>query len=264
MNETKLRSMQSVLEAASIAGYAHQGQLRKDHKTPYVCHLFRVCLILRELFGFDDPRMLITALLHDTIEDTLVDFDDLEAAFDGEVAQWVSLLTKDKRLPESKREKAYLAKLARAPWQVKACKLADLCDNMLDASTLPKASLKKSRARYDHYWKTFRNWSEPQLKKPLEITARIMAEMGGVTAGEGRVRGTAAGDDRDPGPEADRSGRARRPGGFARQRRREDVDRLSEEGTERGVGAAAPDDSAQRAAPAARGVREVLPAVTPF
>ncbi|MCI0376050.1 MAG: HD domain-containing protein [Gemmataceae bacterium] len=178
MNEAKLRSMQSVLQAASMAGRAHQGQLRKDNETPYVCHVFRVCLILRDLFGFDDPRMLIATLLHDTIEDTLIDFDDLESAFGAEIALWVSLLTKDKRLPESKREKAYLARLARAPWQVKACKLADLCDNMLDASALSADKLATSRARYKQYWITFRNWSEPQLKKPLEIMAHIMAELG--------------------------------------------------------------------------------------
>ena len=177
MNEAKLKSLQPILQAASFAGRAHKGQLRKDKETPYVCHVFRVCLIVRDLFGFDDPRMLIAALLHDTIEDTLIDFDDLESAFGAEIAQWVSLLTKDKRLPETKREKAYLASLARAPWQVKACKLADLCDNMLDAGALPVEKLAKSRARYEQYWKTFRNWLEPELKKPLEITARIIAEL---------------------------------------------------------------------------------------
>src|SRR5205823_3522167 len=59
-----------VLDAAAFAARSHQGQLRKDKQTPYVSHVFRVCLILRDLFGFDDPRMLCAALLHDTVEDT--------------------------------------------------------------------------------------------------------------------------------------------------------------------------------------------------
>ena len=33
-------------------------QKRKDKVTPYVCHPFRVCMVVRCVFGFDDPRML--------------------------------------------------------------------------------------------------------------------------------------------------------------------------------------------------------------
>src|SRR6266481_8104671 len=89
-----------VLDAVAFAARAHQGQLRKDKQTPYVSHVFRVCLILRDLFGFDDPRMLCAALLHDTVEDTTTDFDDLTEKLSPEVAHWVALLTKDKRLPD--------------------------------------------------------------------------------------------------------------------------------------------------------------------
>src|SRR5262249_82035 len=53
------------------------------------------------------------------------------------VAQWVALLSKDKRLPEPEREKAYCDGLASAPWQVKVCKLADVYDNLTDADSHP-------------------------------------------------------------------------------------------------------------------------------
>ena len=43
-----------LLEAVSFAARAHQGQMRKDGKTPYASHVFRVCLILRHVFGIDD------------------------------------------------------------------------------------------------------------------------------------------------------------------------------------------------------------------
>ena len=43
-----------LLEAAAFAARAHRGQLRKDQQTPYVSHVFRVCLVLRDRFGFDD------------------------------------------------------------------------------------------------------------------------------------------------------------------------------------------------------------------
>ena len=49
-------------------------------KTPYFSHPVRVCLVVRQVFGFDDPRMLAAALLHDTIEDTTTDCDDIDRA----------------------------------------------------------------------------------------------------------------------------------------------------------------------------------------
>src|SRR5437588_5760542 len=111
-----------LLEAIAFAARAHQGQLRKDRQTPYASHVFRVCLVLRHVFGVEDPRCLQAAALHDTVEDTTTDFDDLQEHFGAEVADWVIILTKDKRLPEAEREQAYEEGLSRAPWQVKVCK----------------------------------------------------------------------------------------------------------------------------------------------
>ena len=96
---------EQLLQAVALAARAHDGQLRKDGLTPYVSHPFRVCLVVREVFGFSDPRMLLAAILHDTIEDTTTDFDDLEAKFGPEIAEWVGKLSKDKRLPEAERER---------------------------------------------------------------------------------------------------------------------------------------------------------------
>src|SRR5215217_2629487 len=96
-----------LLEAASFAARAHRHQLRKDGQTPYAAHPFRVCLIVRHVFGIDDPDVLAAALLHDTIEDTTTDFDDLAIAFGPRIAGWAAALSKDGRLPEPEREAAY-------------------------------------------------------------------------------------------------------------------------------------------------------------
>ena len=92
-----------VLDAIAFAARAHHGQLRKDGKTPYASHPFRVCLIVRDIFAIDDPYVLAAAVLHDTIEDTTTDFDDLEKHFGREVAEWVAALSKDKRRHERER-----------------------------------------------------------------------------------------------------------------------------------------------------------------
>src|SRR6478735_10608775 len=128
-----------VFQAAAFAARKHEHQKRKDGKTPYFSHPVRVCLVLRQVFGFDDPRMLAAALLHDTIEDTNTDCDDIIEEFGPEVAKWVSALTKEKRLPHDEREDDYAERLAAADWPVKVLKLADLYDNMADSKHFPAA-----------------------------------------------------------------------------------------------------------------------------
>src|SRR3954471_21908507 len=113
MSEAAAR-YRSFLEAASFAARAHRHQLRKDGLTPYAAHPFRVCLIVRHVFGIDDPEFLTAALLHDTLEDTTTDFDDLAGRFGTSVAGLVADLSKDTRLPDDQRETAYMATLAAA------------------------------------------------------------------------------------------------------------------------------------------------------
>ena len=144
MAESVQATYRSLLEAVSFGARAHEHQRRKDGRTPYASHPFRVCLILRHVFGLDDAQALTAAALHDTLEDTTTDFDDLEEHFGREVAEWVAALSKDKRLPETQREQVYLAQLVRAPWQVKVCKLADLFDNGMDLCQLRPAKAERS------------------------------------------------------------------------------------------------------------------------
>src|SRR5207245_4512347 len=90
-----------LLEAISFAARVHHGQLRKDGRTPYASHVFRVCLIVRQVFEIDDASVLTAAVLHDTVEDTTTDFDDLKNEFGEKVAGWIAALSKDKRLPDA-------------------------------------------------------------------------------------------------------------------------------------------------------------------
>jgi guanosine-3',5'-bis(diphosphate) 3'-pyrophosphohydrolase len=118
--------------AVSFAARAHDGQFRKDKLTPYVAHPFRVAMTVRHIFGTDDVTALAAAMLHDTIEDTTTDYDDLLAEFGREIADSVAALTKDMRMEEAKRELAYDRQLADASWQARLVKLADAYDNYCD------------------------------------------------------------------------------------------------------------------------------------
>lgn len=120
-------------KAASFAAHAHRHQIRKDNKTPYFAHPVRVAFTVRDVFRCEDEVAIAAAFLHDTIEDTLTDYDDLFEAFGAEIAGCVAALTKNPTMPEHEREPAYDAGLARAPWQARLVKLADVYDNFHDA-----------------------------------------------------------------------------------------------------------------------------------
>jgi len=134
-------------EAASFAARAHAGQKRRDRRTPYAAHPFRVAMTIRDIFGCDDEACVAGALLHDTIEDTPVDYDDIEEAFGCDVADVVAAMTKDMRLREPDREPAYDDQLTRAGWRAQLVKLADTYDNLLDAVASGKRGLRKMRER---------------------------------------------------------------------------------------------------------------------
>jgi (p)ppGpp synthase/HD superfamily hydrolase len=138
-------------DAIAFAARAHRHQVRKDGVTPYVSHVYRVAMILRHVFGIVDERILAAAVLHDTIEDTLTDRDELIEHFGPEIAGWVAVLTKDKRLPEPEREAAYIAAVCAADWPVHVIKLADLYDNIQDSKHFPPAKREQSLVKWKGY-----------------------------------------------------------------------------------------------------------------
>ncbi len=122
-------------QASAFAARAHRHQLRRDGRTPYYSHCVRVAMTVALKFGCTDDKVLAAALLHDAIEDTDTDYDDVLKRFGPEVADLVAAMTKDMRLVESEREPAYDTQLADGPWQARLIKLADVYDNLSDTET---------------------------------------------------------------------------------------------------------------------------------
>jgi (p)ppGpp synthase/HD superfamily hydrolase len=174
VTDTEEQTIRPLLEAVAFAARAHQGKLRKDGATPYVSHVFRVCLVLRHVFGIEDRQALMAAALHDTVEDTDTDFDDLKEAFGDEVASWVAALSKDKRLPDEEREQAYAAALAGAAWQVKACKLADVYDNVMDSMHSPPQQRAQVLKRAHYYLDALKPHLPESVRRPWEMVVALV------------------------------------------------------------------------------------------
>ena len=157
--------------AAAFATKAHQHQFRKDGATPYVSHPVRVAMTVMQVFGCDDEIAIAAALLHDTIEDTKTDYDDLLHEFGKQVADSVSALTKNMLLPERLREKDYDRRLAGADWRARLVKLADQYDNYTDAFHLGIKNVSKTAAKCRRAIKL----AEPDMKKHPETRRAIAA-----------------------------------------------------------------------------------------
>ena len=95
-----------VREAYDYADAHHEGQKRNSGED-YIVHPFNVALILAEM-NMDVPT-IIAGLLHDTIEDTDVTYEDVKERFGEEVAILVEGVTKLKMLSyQTKQEKLSL------------------------------------------------------------------------------------------------------------------------------------------------------------
>lgn len=132
---------QQLLKAASYAARKHLGQKRADGVTPYFAHVARVTMIARHLFKITDHEVLTALFLHDVIEDTNTDHDEIAEIFGKRITAYVVLLTKNKLLSKKQREADYERKLRRAPEEVQIAKLADVFDNLSDrfgSNKLPK------------------------------------------------------------------------------------------------------------------------------
>ena len=80
-----------ILKAYEVGAAAHSGQTRKTGE-PYIFHPIAVAQILANLRM--DHESIAAAILHDTIEDTPVTFEDIEEQFGLEIASLVEGVTK--------------------------------------------------------------------------------------------------------------------------------------------------------------------------
>jgi (p)ppGpp synthase/HD superfamily hydrolase len=127
-----LNAIDRLSKATVFACQKHAGATRDDGITPYAVHPIRVMENLRRLCGEREEAVLIAALLHDTIEDAAVTYDDIAAQFGEDVAGLVAELTNDNRLPKARRRAEMMKHLSDLSPRAKRIKLADRLDNVVD------------------------------------------------------------------------------------------------------------------------------------
>ena len=117
--------------ATEFATRAHEGQVRKGTKRPYIVHPVEVADIVSTMT--QDEEIISAAVLHDTIEDCdRVTKEVLAKEFSERVADIVAAESEDKSKTWMERKKATIDHMLVAPREVKMVGLADKLSNMRD------------------------------------------------------------------------------------------------------------------------------------
>jgi hypothetical protein len=161
----------------------HGSQLRKNGE-PYFYHLFEVEKLSSEIayvlnLGEKEVRIIQQAsLLHDILEDTDTDYEDIVKISSQRVANMVVLLSADKRRSKQRRDELYLNVIKNASLSVQIIKLADIYSNL---SSIYQAYLRRNPVNQAFVTKAERFLSvlNPVLcqTQPFKICNSMIKEM---------------------------------------------------------------------------------------
>src|SRR3954451_5858810 len=161
--------------AFEYSARAHEGQHRRSGE-PFILHPLGVAKICAELQL--DEQTIVAALLHDVVEDTAAESDELRAEFGDEVAQLVAGVTKLTRIQFQSREQAeaenYRKMIVAMAQDVRVIliKLADRLHNMRTIEYLGKQKqVQKAKETLEVYAPLAHRLGINKLKWELEDLA---------------------------------------------------------------------------------------------
>lgn len=139
--------------AKDFAENAHKGQHRKNAHIPYITHPIRVAERLESIESSDE--LVCAAYLHDVVEDTPYEIEDIENQFGARIAELVAAHTEDKSKSWQERKQHTIDTIRDAEKEVKYLIVADRLDNLLDLE-------KDLQQMGNHVWNNFNAPPEKQ------------------------------------------------------------------------------------------------------
>ncbi len=145
--------VRQIFEALDMARRAHKDQLRCN-SDPYIIHPMRVALMLLKFDNNTISKVLIGALLHDTVEKTCITLSEIEEQFGRYVAKLVQFVTRnhdERQSPQEKTEAKYQnwLKVIASSHEVRMIKVCEDLDNIISWKSIPKS---------EPVWKKMQRW----------------------------------------------------------------------------------------------------------
>ena len=145
--------MNRLLAALAFAAHKHRDQRRMDPAaSPYINHPIALANVLANEGGIEDERVLIAAILHDTVEDTETTPQELAREFGQEIADIVLEVTDDQALPKAERKRLQIERAPALSRRAKLVKLADKTCNLRDIASSPPADWSLARRQEYFDW----------------------------------------------------------------------------------------------------------------
>lgn len=134
-----------ILRALEFAARRHTGQFRKgEDRPPFINHPIQVASLLANEAGERDPVLLVAAILHDVIEDTVDSesekqslIEEISRLFGEQVLSVTLEVTDDKSLIKSERKRLQVEEASTKSVKAKKLKIADKILNVRDITATP-------------------------------------------------------------------------------------------------------------------------------
>ena len=140
--------------AIYFATRAHNGQKRKsDTDVDMIFHPYTVAMMIQRTGGSDEA--VIAGLLHDVVEDTPYNLDDIRNEFGEKVASIVNEVSEKKELPWEERKQEAIDRIKSATIDGKLVECADKVSNLETMYNLYEEI-------GDELWKSFKRPKDKQ------------------------------------------------------------------------------------------------------
>lgn len=168
---SEIKNSDKVKKALEIATKAHKGQVRDGGGKYLNEHIYYVTSLLYEGFKNDKDieDLVVSALLHDSVEDGGIKVSFIEKTFGKDIADTISLLSKT---PEEEKQSQtqdqkymvtqnYLNRLSEDRWAV----IVKMYDRIANVNSIIRDTVVLKPEKYMRYLKETKNLFIPLAKK---------------------------------------------------------------------------------------------------
>lgn len=168
---SEIKNSDKVKKALEIATKAHKGQVRDGGGKYLNEHIYYVTSLLYEGFKNDKDieDLVVSALLHDSVEDGDIKVSFIEKTFGKDIADTISLLSKT---PEEEKQSQtqdqkymvtqnYLNRLSEDRWAV----IVKMYDRIANVNSIIRDTVVLKPEKYMRYLKETKNLFIPLAKK---------------------------------------------------------------------------------------------------
>lgn len=173
-----------ITKCYSFAAEKHKHQRRKADNSSYIIHPAGVAEKLTHIGKINNFEIICAAILHDTIEDTDCNAQEIANEFGPSIASYVMEVSDDKSMDKIERKKHQISHCIELSYGAKNIKLADKLDNLTDLVKQPPKLWCPKRCQ------GYFLWAKTIVNKIRTANENLASEIDKLIDGDKNVKGT--------------------------------------------------------------------------